>query len=340
MSLYGTARVVIASLCIVGLGETAARAEESTPLADVIAVGPLELIETQSVTVLGRSYKIENTNGLSVGAKVAVHGTMQSDGSAVNSWVETLGDYVPGSDQVYQTGAVNDVNTGLGRLTISGSEIDYTNSLSDPNSKPPEVGQLVTVYGTQPVAGGVILGDSINAGNEQLQAAYFTGMRVAAVKGGSVRAAAVTGGNYSSAAVTGGNLSSAAVTGGNYSSAAVTGGNLSSAAVTGGNYSSAAITGGNLSSAAVTGGNYSSAAITGGNLSSAAVTGGNYSSAAVTGGNLSSAAVTGGNYSSAAVTGGNLSSAAVTGGNYSSAAVTGGNLFSAAVTGGNYFSGQ
>jgi len=279
MTVSKAVRLTMAGLCIAGLGAPVAYAEDSTLAADVIAVGPLELVETQSVTVLGRSYHTEDTSGLSTGAKVAIHGTLQPDGSAINVWVEDIGTYVAGSDKVYETGAVSDVNAQLGRLTISGSEVDYTNSLADPSAITPAVGAVVSVSGTQPVLGGVIVGDTTSAGSEQMRVAYFGGTRAAAVTGGNVSKAAVTGGNVSSAAVTGGNVSKTAVTGGNVSSAAVTGGNVSKTAVTGGNVSSAAVTGGNVSKTAVTGGNVSSAAVTGGNVSKTAVTGGNVQSA-------------------------------------------------------------
>ena len=235
MNVYQAARVSVASLSIAVLSSTAVYGADSMGVADVIAVGPLELVETQSVTVLGRSYKTEDTSGLSTGAKVAIHGAMQPDGSPINVWVETIGNYVAGSDQIYETGAVSDVNAELGHLTISGSEVDYTNSLADPNAGLPAVGELVSVFGIQPVAGGLILSDSTNAGNEQLRVAYFGGGRAAAVTGGNLSSAAVTGGNRGAAAVTGGNLGAAAVTGGNRGAASVTGGNIRAAAVTGGN---------------------------------------------------------------------------------------------------------
>ena len=265
MTVSRAIRLTMAGLCIAGVGAPVAYADDSTLATDVVAVGPLELVETQSVTVLGRSYHAEDTSGLAVGEKVAVHGALQPGGSAVNVWVEDLGNYVAGSDKVYETGTVSDVNAQLGRLTISGSEVDYTSSLADPSATTPTVGAVVSVSGIQPVLGGVIVGDTTSAGSEQLRVAYY----------GATRAAAVTGGNVSKAAVTGGNISSAAVTGGNVSKAAVTGGNVHSAAVTGGNVSKAAVTGGNVHSAAVTGGNVHAAAVTGGNVYTAAVTGGN-----------------------------------------------------------------
>src|ERR1700691_191699 len=92
----------IAALMMAGLG----CAVYGEPAGDVVAVGPLELAEATSVTVLGRSYRVEDTCGLGAGDKVVVHGSLQQDGSVTDVWVESLGAYSAGADQVFETGVV------------------------------------------------------------------------------------------------------------------------------------------------------------------------------------------------------------------------------------------
>ena len=205
----------IAALLMVGLG-CAANAEI---VGDVVAVGPLDLAEATSVTVLGRSYRIADTTGLVAGEKVAVHGSLQPDGSVTDAWVEALGTYSAGADPVFETGVVTGVNESFGRLSIGDSKVDYTAALSESGATAPAVGEIVAVTGIQPTIGGVILGTTTNAGNSAVQIALAgTGIRA------GMAVAGITGTNRASAGITGTN-GAAGITGTNRASAGITGTN-------------------------------------------------------------------------------------------------------------------
>jgi len=205
----GFAALLLVSIGSFAIGETA---------DDIVAIGPLELTEATSVTVLGRSYRVEDSAGLVTGEKVAVHGSLQRDGSVTNAWAESLGSYSAGADPVFETGVVTEVNEPLGRLSIGDSNIDYTAALAEAGSAPPVVGALVSVTGIQPAIGGVILGSTTNAGNPEVQIALAgtgirAGMAIAGITGTSRDSAGITGTSRSSAGITGTSRASAGITG-------------------------------------------------------------------------------------------------------------------------------
>ena len=124
----------------------------------------MEIVETSSVTVLGRSYHVDDTAGIVAGDKVAIHGSLLPDGSVAYAWAEGLGSYVAGSDSVFETGVVTSVNETTGRLSIGESEVDYTAALSEEGATVPTKGDMVAVSGVQPEIGGVVLGSTTRAG--------------------------------------------------------------------------------------------------------------------------------------------------------------------------------
>ena len=240
----------VSSVLAMGL-VSVARADSSNgaseAVADVVAVGPLELVDANNVTVLGRSYHMDDTSGLETGQKIAIHGDLQADGSVSNAWAESRGAYVPGSDQVFETGVVTDVNEIFGRLAIGGSNVDYTAAMAEPGSSAPNKGDLVAVTGIQPEAGGVVLGTSAQAGVQAVTMAIAggAGMRVAGITGSNNVTAGITGSNRSTAGITGSNNVTAGITGSNRSTAGITGSNRATAGITGSNRTTAGITGSN-----------------------------------------------------------------------------------------------
>jgi hypothetical protein len=223
-------------------------------------------VEPDSVTVLGREFHVSDTYGLEAGAKVAVHGELQSDGTVSNAWVEPVGEYTPGADQVFETGVVTSVDESLGEMTLSGTNIDYTPSLSEVGANAPSVGQTVAVVGTQPVAGGTVLVSTTNAtySAAAMVANSPSGMRVAVASSGRVRSYAQSGGGARSQAQSGGGLGSQAQSGGGYGSLAQSGGGLQSFAQSGGGLGSQAQSGGGYGSLAQSGGGLKALAQSGG----------------------------------------------------------------------------
>jgi hypothetical protein len=256
----------VPSLVAMGL-LSAAHADSATDVADVIAVGPVEFVDANSVSVLGRSFRIDDTSGLETGVKVAVHGDLQADGSVANAWAEPMGAYVAGSDSVFETGVVTNVNETFGRLAIGDSKIDYTAALSEPDATAPGKGDVVSITGIQPEMGGVVLGTTTQAGTSEVA--------IAMAGGGGMRLAGITGSNRATAGITGSNRASAGITGSNRATAGITGSNRASAGITGSNRATAGITGSNRASAGITGSNRATDGITGSNARTAGITGSN-----------------------------------------------------------------
>ena len=222
----------VSSLLSVGLVSVAqAETTASDAVADIVAIGPLEFVDANSVTVLGRSYHVDDTSQLESGQKVAVHGDLQNDGSVSNAWAESIGAYVPGSDRVYETGVVTSVNETFGRLSIGESNVDYTAAMSEDGATVPGKGEIVAIAGIQPEAGGVVLGTTTRAGTQEV----------------TIAIAGITGSNRTSAGITGSNSVTAGITGSNRTSAGITGSNRVSAGITGSNRVTAGITGSNRS---------------------------------------------------------------------------------------------
>jgi hypothetical protein len=266
----------IAVVAVLGVGiYTSALADAAK---DIVAVGPVEFVENGSVTVLGRIFKMQETSGLVAGEKIAVHGALQADGSASNTWAESMGIYAAGSDEIFQTGVVSKVDLDSGHISVGSSDVDYTATLGASNATIPQVGELVAVEGTQPNAGGVIIGSSTYAGLTAVNAAMAgSASKVAAVvasmSGGTKTAAIIGGGNKPTAIIGGGNKPTAIIGGGNKPTAIIGGGNKPSAIIGGGNKPTAIIGGGNKPAAIIGGGN-KPAAIIGGGMKLTAIVGG------------------------------------------------------------------
>ena len=219
-----TIRYCLSTLLAAGF-VSAAHAESADAVANVVAVGPLEFVQSNSVTVLGRSYHVDDAAGLATGDKVAVHGDLQTDGSVSNAWAESMGTYVAGSDRVFETGVVTSVNETFGRLSIGESKVDYTAALSEPGSSVPGKGDVISVTGIQPEVGGVVLGTTTRAGTTEVSMA---------IAGGGMRGlAGITGSNRATAGITGSNHT-AGITGSNHT-AGITGSNRFTLGITGSN---------------------------------------------------------------------------------------------------------
>jgi hypothetical protein len=267
MAKYSTAiRHCVSSVLMMGLVSTV-NADSSNAAADVVAVGPAELVENSGVTVLGRSYHVDDTAGINAGDKVAIHGSLLPDGSVAYAWAESLGSYVAGSDSVFETGIVTGVNETTGRLSIGESEIDYTAALSEQGATVPNKGDMVAVSGVQPEIGGVVLGATTRGGT--------AAVAMATPGGGMSGLAGITGSNARSAGITGSNARTSGITGSNARAAGITGSNLGTAGITGSNLGTAGITGSNLGTAGITGSNVGTAGITGSNVKTQGITGSN-----------------------------------------------------------------
>jgi hypothetical protein len=67
--------------------------------------------------------------------------------------------YVPGASQVFVTGIPSSIDYKFGTARIGELTVDYTPSLG--GNRFGGIGAAITVIGTQPVLGGVMLGDRV-----------------------------------------------------------------------------------------------------------------------------------------------------------------------------------
>jgi hypothetical protein len=233
-----------AALLLAGLGCTA-NCETND---GVVVIGPLELVEATSITVLGQSYRVDDTTGLIAGDKVAVHGSLQPDGSVTSAWAESLGAYTAGSDNVFETGVVTGVNETFGRLSIGDSKIDYTAALSEPGAVAPSLGETVAIAGIQPESGGIILSTTTSAGANELQVALGNagvrgGIAVAGITGTSIKTAGITGTSAKTVGITGTSAKTVGITGTSAKTVGITGTSAKTAGITGTSAKTAGITG-------------------------------------------------------------------------------------------------
>jgi hypothetical protein len=268
--------------------------------------------------VLGRSYRVEDSAGLVTGEKVAVHGSLQSDGSVTSAWAESLGSYSAGADPVLETGVVTKVNEPLGRLSIGDSDVDYTAALSEAGSTVPVVGAIVSVTGIQPAIGGVILGSTTNAGNSEVQIALAgtgirAGMAIAGITGTSRATAGITGTSRATEGITGTSRATAGITGTSRATEGITGTSRATAGITGTSRATEGITGTSRATAGITGTSRVTEGITGTSRATAGITGTSRATAGITGTSRATAGITGTSRSTAGITGTSRATAGITG---------------------------
>jgi hypothetical protein len=249
-------------LAAMGAGSALAAADTK----DVVAIGAVELVEATAITVLGRSYNVQDTTGIQSGDKVAIHGTMQPDGSVVNAKVEALGTYNAGSDQIFETGVVTKVDEALGRLSVDGTDIDYTASLSGVAVGAPAVGEVVAVTGIQPTLGGVVIGSTTHADAVAFQLAY-RGLAKVGISGGGAGTVGISGGGAGTVGISGGGAGTVGISGGGAGTVGISGGGAGTVGISGGGAGTVGISGGGAGTVGISGGGAGTVGISGGALS-------------------------------------------------------------------------
>jgi hypothetical protein len=235
---------------------------------DVVAVGPVSAVSAGGLdlSVLGRTFHAINGASFSIGDYVAVHGSLQSDGSVSDVWVESLGNYVPGSDVVYEKGVVTEIQPFLGTLSIGGSRLDYTPALSSQQESVPDLGAVVAVSGLQPSPDGAVLVDTLMASAERV--------RDSLMKGGGVESSLMKGGGVESSLMKGGGVQSSLMKGGGVESSLMKGGGVESSLMKGGGVESSLMKGGGVESSLMKGGGVESSLMKGGGVQSSLMKGG------------------------------------------------------------------
>jgi hypothetical protein len=130
----------------------------------VVLAGPVASIDFENGTFssLGQSVAMAGSiiNSLKEGDFVAVSGSIAGAGLINADNVVLTGiQYVPGATEVFVTGIPTSVNYSLGTAEIGGLNVNYTSSLGGDGFE--GIGAAITVIGTQPMIGGVMLSDRV-----------------------------------------------------------------------------------------------------------------------------------------------------------------------------------
>src|ERR1700686_4586566 len=100
--------------------------------AQLLVVGPVEAIDAANKTaiVLGQRVHAASLERVAVGNTVAVYGTTRADGSIAASAIQSRGIYVPGATSIFISGTVQKAEPSLGRVVVSGVNVDLTSVMS------------------------------------------------------------------------------------------------------------------------------------------------------------------------------------------------------------------
>jgi hypothetical protein len=126
---------------------------------EIIYSGPVEAVNAPGgeLRVLGHQVSTREAAAIGVGSLVNVYGRLLPNGAVAGAVVEKVSDYAMGSDSVYVKGRVTAVSAQVGRLSIGGTQVDYTGLLSDSSFQLPAPGETIEVVGIQPASRGVVL---------------------------------------------------------------------------------------------------------------------------------------------------------------------------------------
>jgi len=138
--------------------------------AQTIVVGPVEKvgINSSAFTVLGQTFTLQTkaakTNGLLVGAYVAVVGDRNSSGALIADSIKILPDaYVAGASQVYLLAIVDRYSSAAGLVQIGNLKILVSQAVSAESDRPFLAGENIEVLGTQAVPKGTVWATSVQA---------------------------------------------------------------------------------------------------------------------------------------------------------------------------------
>jgi len=103
----------------------------------------------------------ENTlAAINAGDYVGVSGGLAGNGRlSANNVYKFSEKYVPGASTVFVTGLPTAVDASRGVASIGSLDIDYTSTLG--NDRYGGIGAAITVIGTQPTVGGLMLSDRV-----------------------------------------------------------------------------------------------------------------------------------------------------------------------------------
>ena len=163
-AIHGSGAEAIHGSGIYAIDGSGAEALRVSNTENFVLFGPVTSIDINAgvfkslgQTVIGRFDTLRDIN---VGDLVAVHGSIKSAG-----WIDAKrlivspDQYVPGASEIFVTGIPSYVDYATGQARIGGLTIDYTPSLGADQFG--GIGAAISVYGTQPAPGGLMLSERV-----------------------------------------------------------------------------------------------------------------------------------------------------------------------------------
>jgi hypothetical protein len=99
-------------------------------------------------------------SAIAVGDYVSVSGTIAGAGRIDADQIVRINHrYIPGASEVFVTGIPSSIDYNLGTAKIGELTVDYTSSMGGDGFD--GIGAAITVIGTQPALGGVMLGNRV-----------------------------------------------------------------------------------------------------------------------------------------------------------------------------------
>jgi hypothetical protein len=247
-----------------------------------------------AIVVLGQAYAIDKSTQLTsprsqinVGSYVAVAGSVPTAGAVVATRIQILRDsYVDGSSLTYVRGQVGTVNQSLGYLSVGELVVDYTATLSAPNSTVPAIGDVAEFSGIKPSASGAMLASSKSIIGGDLQGK--------SIIGGDLQGKSIIGGDLQGKSIIGGDLQGKSIIGGDLQGKSIIGGDLQGTSIIGGDLQGTSIIGGDLQGTSIIGGDLQGKSIIGGDLQDTSIIGGDLQGTSIIGGDLQSKSIIGG----------------------------------------------
>ena len=226
---------------------------------DMVAVGPIDAIDVNSssfvvagqrIAVSGETvmHEIGNANLLGfsafklfhIGDVLAVHGELDKPAVSISRLVES---YVPGATSIYLRGRVTKVDSSIGVATVSSMRIDFTPAMAKSEFVGVNVGDIVEVFGMQPVIGGSLIATILRPDSA----------RNNSITGTSLGANSITGTSHGGNSITGTSLGANSITGTSHGGNSITGTSLGGNSITGTSHGGNSITGTSLGANSITG---------------------------------------------------------------------------------------
>jgi hypothetical protein len=124
-----------------------------------VSIGKDTLVSYNGLSVTDRNASL---NMIQVGDMLAVHGSLDEPAEAIQRLSTS---YVPGATLIFVSGRVMSVKASVGVAKVGGLTVDFTPAMAAAKFTSVESGEVIEALGTQPVAGGALIAESIERVN-------------------------------------------------------------------------------------------------------------------------------------------------------------------------------